>query len=348
MSRKKKKEQQKYVRPFRFSMRVDLTILVILEISVITAVIWVVALLLQHLHISLRGWEVLILLAVSILIGSSLTALAGRWIFSPITKLGEAMGRVAKGDFDIRLEEHHRFREIESIHRNFNLMVQELGNTEILQTDFVSNVSHEFKTPINAIEGYATLLQDCDGVSQDQQVYVQKILFNTRRLSRLVGNILLLSKVDNQAIVPQVCDFRLDEQIRQAIVALEPEWEQQDIDFDVDLQRVLYSGSESLLMHVWSNLIGNAIKFSPKGGYIGVRLAAREHGAIFSVEDRGPGVPEESREHIFNRFYQTDSSHREEGNGLGLALVKQILTAVGGTVRVENLPVGCRFVVELP
>lgn len=340
-------KKQKQVHPFRFSMRVNLTLMVIAEVGIISVSTWVVGAFLEYMGIALRDWEILVVLGISMLLGSTLTAFVGRWIFAPITRLGEAMGQVAKGNFDVRLEEQHRFREIQDIHRNFNLMAQELGATEILQTDFVSNVSHEFKTPINAIEGYATLLQDCEGVSGEQQEYVQKILFNTRRLSKLVGNILLLSKVDNQAIQSQNREFRLDEQIRQVIVSLEPAWAVKDIDFDVDMQRITYGGNENLLVHVWGNLIGNAIKFSPQGGYVGIRLEQHGEAVIFSVEDRGPGVPEESREHIFDRFFQSDSSHKEEGNGLGLALVKQILTALGGTVQVENLPVGCRFTVKL-
>ena len=180
----------------------------------------------------------------------------------------------------------------------------------------------------------------------EQQVYVEKILFNTRRLSKLVGNILLLSKVDNQAIQSRKRNFSLDEQIRQVIVALEPEWVAKDIDLDVDLEPVCYFGDDLLLSHVWSNLIGNAIKFSPQGGYVGITL--RKEGTVFTVEDRGPGIPPESLERIFHRFYQSDSSHQAEGNGLGLALVKQILTTLGGQVEVENLEVGCRFTVKLP
>jgi len=163
-----------------------------------------------------------------------------------------------------------------------------------------------------------------------------------------VGNILLLSKVDNQAIRARETTFRLDEQIRQSILLLEPEWERREIEFDVQLQRMEYTGCESMLLHVWDNLLGNAIKFSPQGGFVGIRLNYREDKVVFSVEDRGPGIPEDALSHVFDRFYQSDSSHKEEGSGLGLALVKQIVAASGGTVEAENLPVGCRFTVILP
>ena len=143
--------------------------------------------------------------------------------------------------------------------------------------------------------------------------------------------------------------FRLDEQIRQSVVLLEPEWEKKDIEFDVELESVEYTGYENLLIHVWNNLIGNAIKFNPQGGWIGLRLEQREKVCMFIIEDNGPGIPEEARRQVFNRFYQTDSSHKSEGNGLGLALVKQIVTLCGGTVETENRPQGgCLFRVKLP
>lgn len=207
---------------------------------------------------------------------------------------------------------------------------------------------HEFKTPINAIEGYSTLLQGGDNLDEDQMEYVNKILFNTKRLSELVGNILLLSKLENQSIETNQTKYRLDEQIRESIVALEPEWVKKDIDFDVELDEIKYLGNERLLRYVWDNLIGNAIKFNPRGGLVRLRLTSRQSTVIFTVEDRGPGIAEEEKKHIFDKFYQADSSHRQEGHGLGLALVKRILTLTDGDVTVDNIPDGgCKFTVTL-
>lgn len=233
------------------------------------------------------------------------------------------------------------------MYAGFNLMTKELRATEILQTDFVSNVSHEFKTPINAIEGYATLLQNYEKLDTDQRQYVDKILFNTKRLSSLAGNILLLSRIDNQAIQTKQTTFRLDEQIRQSIVMLEPQWAEKDIEFDVELDDVEYTGSENLMHHVWDNLIGNAIKFNPQGGFVKVALVRTPGKIRFTVEDSGPGIPQGAEMHIFDKFYQGDSSHKEEGNGLGLALAKQITELAGGEIFAENLKVGCRFTVLL-
>lgn len=270
-------------------------------------------------------------------------------ILRPIRNLGSAMNRVAGGDFKLRIDSRSKSGDIQQLYRDFNVMVAELEKTEVLQSDFVSNVSHEFKTPINAIEGYAMLLQDADGATPEQREYVDKILHNTRRLSSLIGDILLLSKVENQTIAREATVFRLDEQVRQSILSLEPRWSEKEIDFDVDLEEISYRGDERLLMHVWNNLIGNAVKFNPPNAAVRLRLSRCDGGVVFTVEDEGPGIPPEARKHIFDKFYQGDSSHREEGNGLGLALVKRILNVCGGEIAQENLPGrGCRFTVKLP
>lgn len=334
---------------FRFTMNLNLTIIVTVELAGIILLGWLLVSVLRYFDITLNLPDFVWVLFVAIVFGGVLTMLLSMWIFHPITRLGRAMRQVAKGDFSVRLKDKHRFREIEEIYRNFNLMTQELGATEILQMDFVSNVSHEFKTPINAIEGYATLLHGAsEGVTDEQREYVEKILLNTRRLSRLTSNILLLSKVDNQAILEKT-PFRLDEQVRQSILQLETQWEQKELELDLELDELEIVGAEMLLMHVWDNLIGNAVKFSPDGGRVRVTLERRGERAVFAVEDEGPGISEESKAHIFDKFYQQDSSHKEEGNGLGLALVKQILDLSGGSVVAENVETGgCRFTVELP
>ena len=180
-------------------------------------------------------------------------------------------------------------------------------------------------------------------------MYVEKILLNTRRLNELVGNILLLSRVDHQAINSNRKRYRLDEQIRQAIVLLEPKWDKKELELDVELDTLDYTGNESLLLHVWINLIDNAIKFNPQGGLLRLRLQQHNGCAVFTVDDSGPGIAEEAQSHIFDKFFQADSSRMVEGHGLGLALVKRVLDVCGGTIQVENLPeTGCRFTVTLP
>ena len=344
----------KYIRSQRsgwFGMRIRVTLIVagVLAVSVGVATL-VYELLEAYFRTGSMVFAMVVLMITSIVVGIILAGWIARMFYMPLKKLIDAMEKIADGDFSVRLEEKAKAKEILEIYTGFNMMAHELQATETLQSDFVSNVSHEFKTPINAIEGYATLLQGVqDEADPEQCRYVEKILFNTQRLSRLVGNILLLSRVDNQTIQAKTSRFRLDEQIRQSVVLLEPEWEKKDIEFDAELEILEYTGYENLLMHVWNNLIGNAVKFVPEGGWIGIRLEQQQDACLFTIEDNGPGIPEEARRHVFNKFYQTDSSHKSEGSGLGLALVKQIVTLCGGTVETENRPQGgCRFTVKLP
>ena len=333
----------------RFSLRTRLTALVTAEM--LFCVLLAYGLDLFFNQVIPLEWEVPLaieLVGSCLLIGILITSLLSRFFFDPIKKLRKAMDQVAEGDFSIRLEEESNSKEIMELYTGFNLMAEGLRSTEILQTDFVSNVSHEFKTPINAIEGYSTLLQGDDNLTADQQEYVDKILHNTKRLSSLVGSILLLSKLENQQIPTNRRLYRLDEQIRQSIVGLEAAWEPKDIEFDVELERVEYLGNEPMMRHVWDNLISNAVKFSPHGGLVQMTLTKKLRKMIFTIEDSGPGLTEEAQKHIFDKFYQADSSHKQEGNGLGLSLVKRVLTIEGGEIHVENGPLGgCRFTVTL-
>ena len=292
--------------------------------------------------------DIIWLLVFSIIIGITVSVVINIILLRPVVILSKAMKQVAERDFSVRLNANSQIREIRDSYESFNMMVRELEATETLQTDFVANVSHEFKTPINAIEGYATLLQGHTDIKQ-QQGYVERILLNTRRLSTLVGNILLLSKVSNHAIPIAKSSYRVDEQVRQSIVLLEPKWSEKNIEFDVELDEIVWNGPESLMHHVWSNLIGNAIKFGPENGLVKIVLKQHEDGFAFSVEDQGEGISEEDRQRVFNKFYQLDSSHKQEGNGLGLALAKQIVVECNGEIGVEDGDDGgCRFVVQLP
>ncbi|MBE5767819.1 MAG: HAMP domain-containing histidine kinase [Clostridiales bacterium] len=325
-----------------------LVILTVFVGSVIAALIFITIMtILPNVEIDLPSsfWT----LSVSCTSASILALFLNKSLLKPINVLGAAMKKVAQGDFKEQIEPNSPLRPIREIYSHYNIMISELDATETLQSDFISNVSHEFKTPINAIEGYATLLQDTAQVTQEQSEYVEKILLNTRRLSGLVGNILLLSKVENQSIPAGKASFRLDEQIRHAVLLLETQWIEKDLELDVELDTITYTASESLLLHVWLNLIGNAIKFNRHGGMIRLRLNKEEKNICFTIDDEGPGISEEAQKHIFDKFYQADGSHRQEGNGLGLALVKQIVTLCGGTVTMQNLPGrGSRFIIVFP
>ena len=184
---------------------------------------------------------------------------------------------------------------------------------------------------------------------EERKLYVEKILFNTSRMNQLVNNVLLLSKLDNHSITKQNALFLLDEQIRQSILFLEPKWLEKNIEFDIEMETIKFFGSESLMVHVWNNLISNAIKFSPINGVIKIELKALKEQIVFIIEDDGPGVSKDVIEHIFNKFYQADTSHKEEGYGLGLSLAKKIVDLSYGEIIVENKESGgARFKVLLP
>ena len=288
------------------------------------------------------------LVIIALLVGVFATTALTRWFIKPIKQVGIAMEKISEGDFSVRLETKSNSKEIKEIFSGFNMMAKELSSTEILQSDFVSNVSHEFKTPINAIEGYSMLLQDDENLTDEQKEYIQKIIFNTQRLSSLTGSVLLLSKLENKSIVSNKTKFDLDEQIRQSLLTLERQWESKNIEFDIEMDDTDLVGNEALLHHIWDNLLSNAIKFSNYGGEIKIRLKNHTDKIVFTISDQGAGIKDEAKKHIFDKFYQGDSSHKQEGNGLGLALVKKIVDIEGGTISVENNETkGCTFTVVL-
>jgi signal transduction histidine kinase len=285
---------------------------------------------------------------LTILLGTGIAAYTSSKMLQPILKINDAAKKVAKGDFSVRLDERSIALEIEEIAINFNVMVKELSSTETLRSDFVSNVSHEFKTPLAAIEGYTTLLQDETLSRPEQQEYISRILENTARLSRLTQSILSLSQLEHQEIILQKEWFQLDEQIRRVLLGYETLWEEKGLVLDVNLDEVRFYGSKSLLAQVWSNLIDNAIKFSRPNGTLTIRCR-REGAAVYVfVKDNGIGMSEEVKKHAFDKFYQGDRSHAEKGSGLGLALVKRIVTLCGGSVSIQSKEtVGTEITVSL-
>ena len=352
--KKRKKRSPQGERRITFHLGQIITVIIWVALAVTSVVsgllsALVSSLIFQLIHYRVEFPAAVSYIIISFILGATVTSVLGSQLLSPITALGDAMGTVASGDFSPRLKTRSPIAEVQELYRNFNLMARELSATEILQSDFISNVSHEFKTPIGAIEGYATLLlEDCQG-DPEKREYAEKILYNTQRLSGLMGNILLLSKVENQAIPAQQEPYRLDEQLRQAVVALERKWTEKDILLEADLDPVIFSGNESLMSHVFLNLLDNAIKFTPTGGEVTLRLKTGEDQIRVEVEDTGCGIPEENKHRIFDKFYQGESSHQREGNGLGLALAKRIVDTHRGKIYVEDRPSGgSRFTVLLP
>jgi len=269
----------------------------------------------------------------------------------PTRKVSEAVRKIIKGDFSVRitpLRKDGKKDYVEVMIDDFNTMVQELQNVETLKTDFIANVSHEIKTPLSVIQSYATALQNDSLPANERHDYAKTIVEASQKLSLLVSNILKLNKLENQEILPEARPFNLGEQIRRAAVAFEDLWERKNIGFEAELEEVIVCYDESMLEIVWNNLLSNALKFTNTGGSIFVRLTADNGYAQVSVGDTGCGMAEETKKHIFDKFYQGDNSHSQEGNGLGLALVKRTINLLGGTITVESLPGdGTTFTISL-
>lgn len=284
----------------------------------------------------------------SILLGTILIMLAVRGIVHPIKKLSKAAGEIASGDFAVRLEPTG-VDEIGHLVEDFNHMAQSLQGIDILRKDFVANVSHEFKTPITAIRGFANLISEGNLPDAQMKEYAQMIAGESQRLALLSTNLLRLSELDANLVREQAHRFSLDEQIRKSILLLEPHWGPKAIEFDIELEPVTVSTAEHLLQEVWLNLISNAIKFTPQGSMITIRLFRRRNQAVVEITDQGPGISEADGPHIFERFFVGDKSRSADSNGIGLAIVKKIIVQVGGTISFKNEQgQGTLFSVALP
>lgn len=290
---------------------------------------------------------VIVPIGISILIATILSSIFSKNILSPVRALSKGTEEVAKGDFTVQLDipKDHEFG---SLTQNFNKMVNELSSIETLRNDFVSNVSHEIKTPLASIQGFAKLIQDGNLNEEEKKEFADIIISESGRLSKLVSNILKLSKLDNQDIITEKVKFSLDEQIRCSILIMEPEWSDKNIEFDIDLDEVYIVENEDLLQQVWLNLIGNAIKFSNERGIIKIKLMSLNNNVLVEISDNGIGIDEENKRHIFEKFYQGDKSRLSSGNGLGLSLVKRIIELCDGDIRVKSkIGEGTTFIVEL-
>lgn len=291
-----------------------------------------------------------LLLLCALALGITLIFVFSKRTANPITALSRAATEVASGNFNVRVEESDRKDEIGELERQFNLMVRELQSNEYLKKDFISNVSHEFKTPLAIIGGYASLLTE-DNISESQRKdYAAMIVAESNRLSKLTSNILQLSKLNQNKIPAKHKIFSLDEQIRQCILLLEPKWSAKNLKYQLELAPVSYFGDEDLLSEVWLNLIDNAIKFSPDDSIITIHLTGSIYsGCEICIKDQGIGMDEETKTRIFEQFYQGDTSHRQEGSGLGLAITAKILELHHAGIEVQSTPgEGSAFFITLP
>ena len=287
----------------------------------------------------------------SALIGTLLILLAVRGIVRPIKAISRASREIAEGRFDISLPAAGR-DEISQLTRDFNQMALSLKGTDILHKDFVANVSHEFKTPITAISGYAGLIRDDDLSPGQRYEYAGLIVDESRRLSFLSSNLLRLSELDSHMAQEQAVTYALDEQLRKTVLLLELQWQKKQINMELELESVSITAAEHLLQEVWLNLIGNAIKYSHPGGTIRIGLYRErqaENQLRVEVADEGPGIAADDQPRIFERFFKGDKSRAAEGNGLGLVIARKIVEMCHGRISfVSTEGQGTTFTVELP
>lgn len=289
----------------------------------------------------------------SIIIGTLLSFIIGNTVLKPLSELIKATKRVAGGDYTVRLEigwiEKHTVRELRELIRDFNEMTEELRNTELFRKDFISSFSHEFKTPLVSIRGFARQLYEGGLTLEQEREFSKIILDETEYLSVLSQNTLLMTNLENKDIVTEKTDFSLDEQLRGCMIRLEPQWSAKNIEIDMEgLDDVRFYWNEQLLAHVWNNLFDNAVKFTPEGGTIHASCKRQDGTVTVVIADSGCGIAEDALPHIFEKFYQADSSHATKGNGLGLPLVKRIVELCGGDIAVSSEPgKGTEFTVTL-
>ena len=258
----------------------------------------------------------------------------------PVKRITDAAQKIMEGDFSVRIQPMRGagtdgFNEIgEAI----NKMAEELSGTETLRTDFIANVSHELKTPLAVMGNYATMLQRPGITEVEKNEYAKAISEAARKLAQLITNILKLNKLENQQIFPRTEEFDIGEQLRESLLQFEDAWERKKLNIETDIEEDIRIRSDSeLLSLVWNNLISNAVKFTPEGGAIGVSLKAEGGFVAVSVSDTGCGMKPEVGQHIFEKFYQGDTSHATQGNGLGLALVKRVVDILGGEIGVQSV-----------
>lgn len=265
-----------------------------------------------------------------------------------IKNINESLERISDGDFTTRVDTAHSGTWF-SIYDKINIMASELGSMERMKSDFVNNYSHEFKTPVACINGFADMLLNHNPSEEDKRAYLQIIYDESKRLANLTDKSIMLAKLDNQSIVEDKKSFSLDNQLRQVCVEFSREWTDKQINLTCDFSVVTIYGNEELVKQVWLNLIANAIKFTPQGGDVHISLTANDSECTVAIKDNGNGMTETQRKHIFDRYYQADKSGNKSGLGLGLSIAKLIVDHSGGEITVESTPnEGSTFFVRLP
>lgn len=270
----------------------------------------------------------------------------------PLGKLNEATRQVAQGDFSVYLEPSHlreNYNDLDYVFENFNLMIEELGTTETLKNDFIANVSHEFKAPLAVIKSYAEALKN-EADKEQRDMYTQIIVDEIDKMATMITNVLKLSKIENQALQPHIKTYNLSRQLVETLLSFEKIWDSRNISLEIDIPDNIEIKADSEMMElVWQNLLSNAFKFTHNGGQVKIIVHQNQDGTEIKVQDNGEGMSPDTISRIFDKFYQGETSHSRQGNGLGLSLVSRILTAMRGTISIKSqLTEGSEFTVWLP
>ncbi len=339
-------------KPYRFRNLISLFVVVVMVSSSLLTILCLIILrglrLLPTVFLA-HVWMPIILLLVVNIISGVVHFLMMPHVIRPVEEVVGATKKVAKGDFTVRVSSENLTGEMKELVDSFNAMTEELGGTEIFRSDFIRDFSHEFKTPLVSMKGFAGQLKNPDLTDRERQQYCDIIISESERLSKMSSNILLLSRFENQQILSDKKEYRLDEQLRDAILLFEKEWEKKNLELECSLEDITVESNPDVLLHLWTNLLSNAVKFTPEGGKISVKALENMDCIVVTVRDTGIGMTEEQMKHAFDKCYQADPSHTGSGNGLGLCIAKRICTLAGGSISVRSkIGQGSVFTVVLP
>ncbi len=347
MKRKKKKDPVARALRWGFTLMIFIILAITLTLFSTFEIVLAQTDLLGGLELSQQVLRVLFSALLSLPIGGALATIFINFPMRPIQKLLTGMARLSSGHFEDRLDPND-FRPMKEMAHTFNTLASELQNTEMLRSDFVNSFSHEFKTPIVSIRGFARLLKRSDLTEAQRQEYLDIIVDESSRLSNMAANVLNLTKVEKQTILTDVEKFNLSEQIRKCILLLEKKWSPKNLSFQADFPEYFITADASLLEQVWLNILDNAVKFSPQDGQIEVRVV-RSGGEIRAeIVNHGPMIPEEELKRLYDKFWQGDASRSTEGNGIGLSVVKKIIQLHRGRIDVASTQAETSFAVTLP
>lgn len=348
--------KEEYKQHFVLTLLVSFFVLVIIMVVVVIAIAVLYLMLRLNIIDSVEGRLklsslFLIMPIISAIIGFGITILINKISLKPVNRLIDQLNRLAKGDFKAKihfgqpLSSLTDFKEIEN---SFNIAAEELEQTEMLRNDFINNFSHEFKTPIVSIAGFAKLLRHGNLSEEQKEEYLAIIEEESLRLSSMATNVLNLTKIENQMILTDVSTFNLSEQLRSSVLLLADKWTPKNLNLDMEFGEHMIAANPELLKQVWINLLDNAVKFSEQNGTIGIAITERNGNISVLITNKGPEIPEKSLDRIFSKFYQADESHASEGNGIGLAIVKKVTELHRGSVFVNCKNGITTFTVTLP